>query len=146
MICPKCGSQSGDDWSQCEGSCPIVGSPHFDNKLRTLPFFDEKTGRAILRRDALTHGDYYVGRCRNASIARWSEIDECFTHWRTKWDSIFVERINHPVDDINYDVFRVVRRLEIPLFYIPLPSDELVKFAGDRADLGRYHSEMWRRT
>jgi len=26
--CPKCGATSGDDWSQCQGSCPIPGSPH----------------------------------------------------------------------------------------------------------------------
>jgi hypothetical protein len=28
--CLKCGATSGDDWSQCEGSCPIPASPHFD--------------------------------------------------------------------------------------------------------------------
>jgi hypothetical protein len=27
--CPKCGAESGDDWSQCEGSCPIPASPHY---------------------------------------------------------------------------------------------------------------------
>ena len=27
--CPKCGAFSGDDWSQCEGSCPMPCSPHF---------------------------------------------------------------------------------------------------------------------
>jgi len=27
--CPKCGYPSGDDWSQCKGSCPHPGSPHF---------------------------------------------------------------------------------------------------------------------
>lgn len=26
--CPKCGKTSGDDWSQCEGDCPIPFSPH----------------------------------------------------------------------------------------------------------------------
>ena len=28
--CIKCGAQSGDDWSQCGGKCPIEQSPHFD--------------------------------------------------------------------------------------------------------------------
>ncbi len=28
--CPKCGYQSGDDWSQCEQSCPMRMSPWFD--------------------------------------------------------------------------------------------------------------------
>lgn len=27
--CPKCGAESGDDWSQCKGSCPMPGSPHY---------------------------------------------------------------------------------------------------------------------
>lgn len=28
--CPKCGALSGDDWSQCNGECPMPGSPHHD--------------------------------------------------------------------------------------------------------------------
>lgn len=31
--CPKCGAESGDDWSRCEGSCPMPGSPHFKDDL-----------------------------------------------------------------------------------------------------------------
>ena len=27
--CPKCRAFSGDDWSQCNGSCPMKGSPHY---------------------------------------------------------------------------------------------------------------------
>lgn len=27
--CPKCGFNSGDDWSQCEGDCPMPMSPHY---------------------------------------------------------------------------------------------------------------------
>ena len=27
--CPKCGAVSGDDWSQCKGSCPMPGSPYY---------------------------------------------------------------------------------------------------------------------
>lgn len=30
LECIKCKSLSGDDWSQCEGQCPVKGSPHFD--------------------------------------------------------------------------------------------------------------------
>lgn len=30
VTCPKCGATSGDDWSQCKGSCPMPGSPHYD--------------------------------------------------------------------------------------------------------------------
>lgn len=27
--CPKCGAESGDAWSQCDGACPIEGSPYY---------------------------------------------------------------------------------------------------------------------
>jgi hypothetical protein len=27
--CPKCGAGSGDDWSQCQGVCPVPWSPHY---------------------------------------------------------------------------------------------------------------------
>jgi hypothetical protein len=26
--CPKCGSETGNDWSQCDGVCPMPMSPH----------------------------------------------------------------------------------------------------------------------
>jgi hypothetical protein len=29
IVCPKCGAESGDDWSQCERSCPMPMSPHY---------------------------------------------------------------------------------------------------------------------
>ena len=36
--CLKCGALSGDDWSQCEGQCPVKGSPYFD--ARCLRVFE----------------------------------------------------------------------------------------------------------
>ena len=27
--CPKCDATSGNDWSQCNGVCPVPGSPHY---------------------------------------------------------------------------------------------------------------------
>jgi hypothetical protein len=27
--CPKCAASSGDNWPQCEGSCPMPSSPHY---------------------------------------------------------------------------------------------------------------------
>ena len=29
MPCLKCGAHSGDDWEQCNGSCPMIMSPHY---------------------------------------------------------------------------------------------------------------------
>ena len=31
-ICPKCGNYSGDGWSQCNKSCPVTISPHYEKK------------------------------------------------------------------------------------------------------------------
>ena len=30
--CPKCGNYSGDSWSQCNKSCPVTISPHYEKK------------------------------------------------------------------------------------------------------------------
>lgn len=31
--CPKCSKYSGDDWSQCKGSCPMPMSPCYNKTL-----------------------------------------------------------------------------------------------------------------
>lgn len=61
----------------------------------------------IIAKADLQHGHYYTGHCRNASLARWDAEAACFKHWREKWGSRFVEEINHPEDDIGFDVFVV---------------------------------------
>lgn len=30
FTCPKCGAESGDAWAECEGSCPMPGSPYYN--------------------------------------------------------------------------------------------------------------------
>ena len=55
----------------------------------------------------LVHGEYYRGRCRNASIARWNAETQRFVHWRTKWHNTFTEEICHPDDEQYFDVFVV---------------------------------------
>jgi hypothetical protein len=32
--CPKCQWRSGDDWRQCNGVCPVPGSPHHDELVQ----------------------------------------------------------------------------------------------------------------
>ena len=32
IVCPKCNKSSGDDWSQCDGVCPMEMSPHYAAK------------------------------------------------------------------------------------------------------------------
>jgi hypothetical protein len=109
-----------------------------------LPEYDENTLRKLLERSELKHGVYYVGRCRNATVARWNAKEGCFYHWREKFGRIFIETIKHPVDEGQYfDVFRPVRVLSEPKFEIPF--DDNSGFSGTKEDLREYDSEMWKR-
>lgn len=60
----------------------------------------------------LIHGAYYEGTCRNASVARWNEIEQCFYHWRYKFGFKFVESIKAPEDDDTFDVFYATSLIE----------------------------------
>jgi len=53
----------------------------------------------------LIPGEYYAGRCRNATVARWD--GKKFWYWRVKFGSRFLESIHHPDDDQTFDVFTV---------------------------------------
>ena len=106
-----------------------------------LPHHDELTGREVLPKTVLVDGAYYVGRCRNATIARWSRALNRFFHWRVKFDRIYVEKIKHPVDEECFDVFRVVRALTDPKFEIPFDVD--AAFKGSVEDLNEYDRELW---
>jgi hypothetical protein len=36
VSCPKCEADCGDDWSECDGDCPMLGSPHFSPSTSRL--------------------------------------------------------------------------------------------------------------
>ena len=108
-----------------------------------LPHHDERTGRALISKEQLIDGTYYVGRCRNATIARWSASNDCFYHWRIKFEQVFIEEIKHPVDESYFDVFRPVRVLTESKVEIPI--DVHARFEGNIEDLSEYDHEMWSR-
>ncbi len=120
----------------------MMPDPADQNSPRSLPEFDEQTGRKIVPKSELLHGHYYGGRCRNAAIARWNEEENCFYHWRQKFGNIFLETIRHPADDERFDVFRVIRELAYPKFEIPFRLDG--NFTGRREDLDEHTDEVWR--
>ena len=73
---------------------------------------------------ALEDGAYYVGECRNATVARWCAAQQCFFYWRFKFGSRYVERIKAPEDEKRFDVFVAHRIIETPDAAIPiLPAD-----------------------
>jgi hypothetical protein len=113
------------------------------NEEYKLPEFDELTHRKILPKSELKDGHYYVGRCRNASVARWNATENCFYHWRTKFDSVFTETISHPDDDDHYDVFRVLRELKDPPFDIPFDVAPVYKDNNKEELSEEFLKEVW---
>lgn len=87
------------DWATQENKFGIIKIPR-----------DKINGHIIdnigaIRRHDLIDGMDYLGICRNAKTAKWSEKEGCFFYIRKKFDSIFLERINHPEDDDGFDLF-----------------------------------------
>lgn len=70
--------------------------------------FGENLLSVMLPKSKLVRGEYYVGLCANATVARWN--GEHFVHWRRKhaigFPYIdFIETIKHPEDNTKWDVF-----------------------------------------
>lgn len=72
----------------------------------------------IIAKENLVDGAYYNGRCRNASIARWSAATQTFFYIRSKFGYEFVEAIKCPEDDKKYDVFVAESICENPPYEI----------------------------
>jgi len=65
---------------------------------------------AIPKKDLIT-GNWYLGNCRNSSIARW--IGNEFQYIRNKFGTYYIENINHFEDDDGYDLFVPFKSIEI---------------------------------
>jgi len=55
-------------------------------------------------------GHYYLGKCRNASVAMWD--GNVFWYMRTKFNYCFKEDINHFEDDNGFDLFVPIKQVE----------------------------------
>ena len=76
----------------------------------------------VIPKDQLVHGQYYRGRCRNASVARWDADLNMFLHWRQKFGHWFIETIHCPEDENKWDVFIAeepidAQRVEKPIHF-----------------------------
>ena len=69
----------------------------------------------VVRKSDLKDGSYYIGLCRNSHIAVWDAKNDCFWYIRFKFDSRFIEKINHIESDDTFDTF-------IPFYRIPFKS------------------------
>jgi len=71
-------------------------------------------------KEELKDGQYYQGRCRNATVARWCALDQKFYHWRTKFGHDFIEEICCPEDEKQFDVFVTECEIDTPERQIPI--------------------------
>lgn len=70
-----------------------------------MPYINTHEGETFITKEHLQDGAYYIGKCRNASIARWDAKENKFYYWRQKFSFLFIESINHPEDDDGFDLF-----------------------------------------
>ncbi len=81
----------------------------------------------FLAKHTLIVGHYYVGKCRNANVARWD--GERFWHWRLKFGTIFTESIQHREDEPYFDVFDPMAHVqEHEVAEIPMQETTLSKW------------------
>lgn len=80
-----------------------------------------------LPKEALVHGKYYYGRCRNASIARWDGVKSVFIHWRQKFSDVFLEEIACREDELHFDCFDAFYELEQSIGLNPIPVSDIPK-------------------
>ena len=59
--------------------------------------------REWLSKEELKENQFYAGKCRNSSWAKWK--DGKFHYIRYKFGESFWEEIEHPEDDRGFDVF-----------------------------------------
>lgn len=97
-----------------------------ENKL-TPENMEKLVQLGMIPREELEDRAYYIGVCRNTQIAQWIESPgwpsktelpnknqkrgPCFYHMREKFNSIYVEQINHPANDNGFDLFIPLRKV-----------------------------------
>lgn len=71
--CPKCGNESGDDWRQCRGSCPMPMSPHYRQTVAPQQCGDAE---AMLSEVASLIASWRAGHIKSLSVM--SRLDGMF--------------------------------------------------------------------
>ena len=145
--CTGVGTLAAQEWTSLYRGTPNLPAgllrPDMDSRkpIFQLPEYDELTHRPLLPKAALVHGRYYIGRCRNASVARWNASQHCFYHWREKFGRIYIEKIKHPDDEETFDVFRVLEELPEPKFVIKFHRE--ARFRGEPETLTEFNERVW---
>lgn len=61
--------------------------------------------KRIIPVEKLIDGEFYVGHCRNSSLAVWNKEKKCFIYLRHKFGSAFLEEIDCIESETVYDMF-----------------------------------------
>lgn len=67
----------------------------------------------FIRKDSLRDGVWYRGKCRNATFAQWDATGNRFLYLRQKFDMLYVDALNGPEDDNNFDLFFPMSELKV---------------------------------
>lgn len=74
----------------------------------------------MLSKAELITGEYYLGRCRNALLARWNGNQ--FIYMRSKFGETYPEAIDHEEDFNGFDCFHPSALVSKPDYEIPLST------------------------
>jgi hypothetical protein len=72
--------------------------------------YNELFSKGVIPKKDLIIGNYYLGRCRNASVAKWD--GDKFLYMRNKFGHWSIDKINHMEDDNGYDLFVPLKVVE----------------------------------
>lgn len=72
--------------------------------------YNELFKKGIIPKNELIIGKYYMGKCRNTSVAKWNGNE--FFYMRSKFGYWFIDKINHIEDDNRYDLFIPIKMVE----------------------------------
>lgn len=81
--------------------------------------YKELYSKGVIPKKDLQKNRYYLGKCRNASVALWNGYE--FVYMRTKFGHVSIDNINHLEDDNGYDLF-------IPIEQVQPTEEQRVKY------------------
>ena len=72
--------------------------------------YKELFSKGVIPKKDLIIGNYYFGKCRNTTVAKWNGNE--FFYMRSKFGHWFIDKINHLEDDNGYDLFVPLKIIE----------------------------------
>jgi len=106
-------ANSDDPYSKLRLRLLDKGLPLIPPKPMTPEILEEYYASGIIRKEELKDNSFYLGICRNATVAVWNASKGEFYYLRRKFNDTFSEPINHLADDNGYDLFVPIKELEL---------------------------------